>query len=310
MAVVDQLFSYFDGSRMDSFTAGIVNISPQDAPLTSMRKTEKMRNTVHEVFYESLYIVTSTHSVIEGSSTSLYWNEPPTSKYILAETLRHAYKINDTEQGIPSKTGTDPKTRERMKAAKVIKNVWEERAILGTAISGATDTAQKMSGVVEQLSTYSYTNASLAWTASGMESKLENVWAGGALVDELYVPIKHKRAMATWVGSETVVNADAADRRIINKKDFYESDTTGVMKVFKSRVLSNLASAATASSASLSIVFGIQSDLVRNAVFDGTKVYENAPDADYSTWRGKMETKASVVVTNPAGGFAWYNTIP
>lgn len=307
MTVKAQAVTYDDGSRMDDYTAGIVNIDPVDTPFTSNRKVVKMTNTVHEVYYDNLYLATSDHSVLEGATTGKYWSEAPTAAYAIAEIMRHAYMVTRHAYEAKRKSGVNPFARERWKGGKVIKNVWEDRAILGTQVSGATGTAPKMRGIVSLLSSYVYSTASAAFTESNINYFLTDAWARGAKVDELFMGIKQKRQMATFVGSETVVNADVSDKRIISKKDFYESDAAEMLKAFKSRVLTNFASAAGASAAARSLLFGVQGDMVKLGNFGGTTVDENKPDADYDSYRGKIQTTGTVILLHPGAGFVGVN---
>jgi hypothetical protein len=307
MAVTALLTTYEDGTRLDSWTTGIVNIDPVDTPFTTTKGVVKMEGTQHEVFYDQLYLVSTTHTVLEGADTAAYWNEAPSVARYKIENLRHAYKVTRHEFDARKKHGENPFKRERMKAGKVIKNVLEERAILSTTASGTTDTAPHMTGIVEILASYTYSFASVGFAVSALEACLTTSWANNVQVDEVYLPVSLKKKAATFVGSETVVNADAADKRIINKKDFYESDTTGLLKLLKSRVLTNFASAQGASAASRQIFFGVQSDLIKIGNFGGTTVDEMGPDADHDTHRGKMQMSACVIANHPKCGFVGVN---
>lgn len=310
MAISAKLTTYEDGSAMDSFTTGIVNIDPTETPFVSSKPVVKMTGMIHENFYDNHYQASTEHNVLEGADTSVFYAQAPTSQYFLAEIVRAAYKVTRHEYETIKKTGVNPFTRERFKAAKVIKAVQEKNFILGTQVSGATNVAQKTKGIVSLLSSYTYTTATQALTESGIASYLSDCWARGTKVDELYLPITLKRKFATFVGSETVVNADASDKRIISKKDFYESDAADLVKVFKSRILSTFYLAQSGMTASIcSLMFGVQSDLVKVGVFGNTTVDEDKPDSLYDTYRGKMQMTSGLIITNPMAGFVAANNI-
>lgn len=309
MAVVATLNTFADGTRMDSITKGIVNIDPVDTPVTSNRKVEKMTNTVHETYFDGLYNVTSSHTVYEGSDTAAYWNEAPTTLYFIAEGLRSTYRITKTRHNVVGKTGQNPLAREREKAGKMMKKILEERAILSTQASGASGTARQMKGLVSQLATYTDTNATIAFTESGVNSQLIDAWDRGAEIDELFLPMQLKRKASAWTGVATVVNTDVQDKRIVSAKNLYESDATNLMKLMKSRVLTDFMSAGAASSAERSLYFGVEGSKVKLGLLGGVDLEEMKPDADKDSYRGKLQAEWTVMLTNPKAGFVGVNRI-
>jgi hypothetical protein len=120
----------------------------------------------------------------------------------------------------------------------------EEALVAGTRASGSTGVARRLQGAISQITTLKTARTSgTSLSETNFNNIQANIWGNtDEAADEVYVGAKLKRVISGYTAGSTK-NVNAADKRLINSVDVYESDF-GVHKIFAHREIPAVAGSA------------------------------------------------------------------
>lgn len=282
--------TYNDASRPEDLVSVVTNISPSATPLLSrLRRGSDAKQTNHEYLLDS-FASAADNAAVEGAAFSSNVLVAPTRGNNLTQIFRDDIEISGTQQVV-----SDPAAM----PYQIMKNLKEhakdiEKALMaGSQASGATDSARRMTGVINALTTNATTQASAATlTESKYNDNLEAVYGNtDEFVDMVFVGSKLKRAISGFTGGNTK-NLEADSKKIVNSVAVYEGDF-GVHEVLLHRDVPD-------SAAGRSIV-GINSDYHRLSYLRPTKIEDVAKVGDSD--RKMLVTELTMEHTGEASGF-------
>lgn len=263
------LVTYNDTSRPEDLVAVVTNISPTETPLLNkLARGADARQTSHE-FLVDVFASSADNAKVEGAAFSSDTLTAPTRARNLTQIFRNDIEISGTQQIVSDPSALPYQVKKKLKEhAKDI----EKALMAGSQASGATDTARRMTGVINALTTNATTQASGATlTETGYNDLLEMVHANTDIFpDMVFVGSKLKRTISGFTGGQTK-NEDANAKRITNSVAIYEGDF-GIQKIMIHR---EVPSAATGRS-----IVGINSDYHRLSYLRPTKIEEIAKVGD------------------------------
>ena len=163
----------------------------------------------------------------------------------------------------------------------------------GSQASGATDTARRMTGVINALTTNATTQASATTlTETGYNDLLELVHASTDIFpDMVFVGAKLKRAISGFTGGNTK-NLDANSMKVTNSVAVYEGDF-GIQQIYIHRDVPNAASGRS--------IVGINSNYHRLSYLRPTQVVDIAKVGDSD--RKMLVSELTIEHTGQKTGF-------
>lgn len=180
------------------------------------------------------------------------------------------------------------------------KNDLELAILQGSLACGSTTAARSMKGIRNWIVATNVTNQSgISLAEATFVAYLERVWNYGAEVDEIYVGAKLKSRINSWTASATK-NMDAADKRIVNAIDVYESSFAPIVKIFLHRYADEEAMRATVANSHM--IIGIDSQYYKTAYLRKPYTRDLAKDGDAE----RAEVVGEVTLEDRTGGKAGF----
>lgn len=235
-------YTYPDVARRESLLDIVVNIDPTEHQLVSGLQRSSASNTLHEWVEDTLETV-GANAQAEGADAPSDSSANPTRKQNITQIFAKTAVVTNTELAV-NRVGGNKMAQEITKKIKALKNDIEFALVRGSIASGVASNAG--SGSARQLqgiknwftgtattNTANYSGATLTETV--LNDMFETVWSNSGLqVDAVYTTMKGKRRISGFTAGSTK-NVDAADKRLINSVDVYESDAAKLVKLFAHR---------------------------------------------------------------------------
>ena len=275
-----------------------MNISPKVTQLSSGLGTSSAKAIRHEWLVKSLGAVKS-NAYVEGADAS-YAVQDPTREINYCQIVRQGYEVTDTERAVNRAGYADRMAEEASDAMATWKNDLELAILQGSLACGSTTAARSMKGIRNWIVATNVTNQSgISLAEATFVAYLERVWNYGAEVDEIYVGAKLKSRINSWTASATK-NMDAADKRIVNAIDVYESSFAPIVKIFLHRYADEEAMRATVANSHM--IIGIDSQYYKTAYLRKPYTRDLAKDGDAE----RAEVVGEVTLEDRTGGKAGF----
>lgn len=226
MAQSTAQITYTEAGNRESLMDVITNISPYETPLLSELPKVNVGATLHEWMTESLSTYDESNAQIEGADYSFTRGSARTRVTNNTQILSKTWEVSGSQEAV-DKAGIDSEYARRMQnAMKELATDVEASLMNGTGNSGASGTAREMKGVVSFITTNVETGTgtgSETLTEDMYNDLLQTIWEAGGKPDTTYVAAKQKRVISGFTASSTQ-NIDAADKKLVNSVEIYESD--------------------------------------------------------------------------------------
>lgn len=285
------LVTYNDTARPEDLLTVVTNVSPRETPLLSrLARGQNATQTLHEYKLDT-FAASADNAKVEGAAFSSDTLSAPTRGSNITQIVRNDIEVSGTEQIV-----SDPNQMPYQVSKKLVEHAKDiEKALMaGSQASGETDTARRMGGVINALSTNATTQASAATlTEDGYNDLLELVHASTDMFpDMVFVGAKLKRTISGFTGGNTK-NLDATTGTVTNFVSIYEGDF-GVQEIMIHRDVPSAASGRS--------IVGINSEYHRLSYLRPTQVVEIAKVGDSD--RKMLLTELTMEHTGEATGFA------
>lgn len=284
------LVTYNDTSRPEDLVSIVTNISPTETPLLNkLARGANAKQTVHEYLVDT-FAASADNAAVEGAAFSSATLVAPTRSSNVTQIFRNDIEVSGTEQVVSDPSQLPYQVSKKLKEhAKDI----EKALMAGSQASGATDTARRMTGVINALTTNATTQASATTlTETGYNDLLELVHASTDIFpDMVFVGAKLKRAISGFTGGNTK-NLDANSMKVTNSVAVYEGDF-GIQQIYIHRDVPNAASGRS--------IVGINSNYHRLSYLRPTQVVDIAKVGDSD--RKMLVSELTIEHTGQKTGF-------
>lgn len=249
--------SYDDRAVREDLLDIISNIDPTETQLMTGLGSTKAQAPLHEWPIDTLASAAS-NAQIEGFDATGGTRTNPTRANNRTQIVSKDVIVSDTERAANTAGFSDRFQYELEKMMKEMKNDFEFALVRGSLASGTGSAARQMNGLKVAITTNATSQSGVSLSENILNDYIQNAWATGGKIDELYVGMRLKRRISGFTAGNTKQIA-ADDKRIVNSIDVYEADASPTpIKIFAHRHV-------TTSGDVNNDVIGIQSDLFRVA---------------------------------------------
>ena len=228
------LQTFDDRARREDLLDIISDVSPDDNPLSTMLATTSASQTTHEWLEDYIARPTSNTGQVEGAAATYEDLTQPSRRTNVSQIIRETFRVTDTERAVNVAGMGDPYTYQKGKALRRWKNRLEFSLLRSSLGSGASGSAQTMSGI-EATVTSHYT-ARLSGTSLS-ETEFNSMVYDVAVdvgtedvFDTVLTTLQLRQKISTFTAGSTRY-VDATDKKLVRKVMVYESDF-GVHKIF------------------------------------------------------------------------------
>jgi Family of unknown function (DUF5309) len=220
----NQRFVRDDGAVKESVLDLVTNISPTENYFLSNLQRASANDEFHLVPRDTLRTPTLV-AAVEGADASYDGNDPTTLLNMM-HIIQVGFAVTDSEAATDRYGSPEDRVAyETEKALKDWSNFAELALVRSTIITGNNSTARQMRGLKSSLSIVtSQSGVSLSETI--LNSYLANVWAQGANVDMVAVPMTLKRRISGFNGNGATKFYNQDDKRLVTPIEIYESDAS------------------------------------------------------------------------------------
>ena len=291
-------YTYDDTAMREDLLNILTNISPKNTQLSSGFGMSSAKAIRHEWLIKELAAV-KTNAYVEGVDAS-YSIVNPSREINYCQIIRQGYQVTDTERAVDRAGYADRMAEEASDAMAVWKNDIELALLQGSLACGSTTATRNMKGIRSWIVATNVTEQSGTSLSETMfVAHLERVWNYGAEVDEVYIGGTLKKRIDAWTASSTK-NIDAADRRLVNAIDVYESSFSPLVKIFLHRYANQDTTCLTISNANM--LFGIAAKYYKTAYLRKPYTRTLAKDGDSD----RAEVVGEVTLEDRTGGKAGF----
>jgi len=207
----------------------IVNISPWDTPFVAQAPKVRASAVRHDWLNDTL-VAASTAGAIEGDDWSLSTISTPTRSSNYCMILRKDIAVTETQRAVNSAGFRDAYAYEVAKGMReVARNL--EKIIFSNATSstGATaNTARVMKTLQTLINSASNATAlgasATLLTETLFNDALENAYTNGGNPELCFASPAVKRTISQFTSNSQTRNVSAAEKKLINAVDLYDSD--------------------------------------------------------------------------------------
>lgn len=272
----------------------ITDLSPTETPVYRDLEKGRATNPYHEFLSYSVPRATSTGATVEGADITFSALSTPTRNVNYVQEITVPYKISYLQEKADTAGGKEM-PRRRVEAMKKWKLAMEYSLIFGSGVSGASDTARTMKGILASLSKAT-SNSLASLSESKFNDFLNEIW--NEVTDDdysAYLDMRIKRHITSNFTSTTTRNINSGERKLINSIDVYESDVAKMVRLNGHRDLS-----------STNRFFVIQPKAFKVAMYENPRDIEVAPDT--GNWTGgKVYGSATLEFLYPKAGISVTN---
>lgn len=250
-------FTYDDRAVREDLLDILTNIDPTDTQLMTGLGTTKASSALHEWPIDTLTNV-GTNAQVEGYDATGQVRTAPTRVNNRTQIVGKDVVVSDTERAVNTAGFNDRFQYELEKMMREMKNDFEFALVRGSLASGSGSVARQMTGLKVAITTNATSQSGVSLSENTLNDYIQNAWATGGKIDEIYVGMRLKRRISGFTAGNTKEIA-ADDKRIVNSINVYEADASPVpIKLFSHRHV-------TTSGDQGADVIGIQSDLYKVA---------------------------------------------
>lgn len=221
---MSQRFVRDDASVKESVLDLITQISPTENYFLSNLQRASGNDEFHLVPRDTLR-TPSLVAAIEGADPTYDGNDPTTLLNMM-HIISVGFNVTDSEAAI-ARYGS-PEDRIAYETDKALKD-WSDFAefalVRSTIITGNNSTARQMRGIKSSLS-LTTAQSGVSLSESILNTYLQNVWAQGANVDLVAVPMQLKRRISGFNGNGATKFYNQDDKRLVTPIEIYESDAS------------------------------------------------------------------------------------
>jgi hypothetical protein len=229
-------FTYTDSAVRESLLDIITNIDPMEDQLyVGLQKStadqpyhQWLTDTLQPVTYALVVNSTTAGGLgVEGADANFFAVTNPARKTNWTQIVISPFQVSGSDRASNTAGFKDRYAYEMQKAMKAWRR-WAEYSIVrstlvsGAATSGSTG-ARQLSGIKAQISTNLTSQSGVSLSETILNTYLQNAWAGGGVVDAIYVGGVLKRRISQFTNTNTrFVEADSAS--VNNTINVYDSD--------------------------------------------------------------------------------------
>jgi len=231
------LITYDDTGRREDLLDLIVDVSPDDNPLSTMLGSTRATNILHEWMLEYLARPQSVNYATEGADATYGSLTQPTRANNIAAIVRRTFQVSGTERAVKIAGMSDPFDYQAAKALRLWKMDQEYTIVNGSKASGASGVARGMAGLMNVITTLATArNSGTSLSETEFNDMVQDSWsqAGAEYVfDLVLVPFGLKRKIDGFTAGSTKF-VDATDKRLTAPVQVYET-SGGVHKIMAHR---------------------------------------------------------------------------
>lgn len=228
-----QNFTYDNRAVRESLLDVITNIDPTEDQLYVGLQKSKADQPYHQWVKDTLKAVAG-NARVEGADATFPDRTNPTRGANFTQIVGVDVIVTDTDRETNSAGFKDRFSYEVQKAMKEWRRDAEYAILRGSLASGSGSAARRMNGVKAQITTLTTSQSGVSLSEAIFNSYLQNAWAQGGKVDEIYVGGTLKRRISGF--QTNTRDIAAADKRLVNAVDYYTSDF-GPVKIFLHRFM-------------------------------------------------------------------------
>lgn len=262
MAQLTNVLDSYDSSAInkESLADVIYGLNPAETPFLSNAKIGKIGATYHEWTADEWVASTTANAQIEGDEYGNGAIVTPVRHANYAQISNKVISVTDTQAATSTVGAQDAMAYATLKYAQLLKNDMEA-IICGNqaASAGTNNTTQAIrtlrsfeswvpqgnrseavtsgAGTTTLAATDGTTGQLRAFSETLFMDVLQAMYTAGSKPDIAFLGAKQKRIFAGFDGSHTV-NADSADKKVVNLVDIYVSDF-GEVRAYVSRYVRN-----------------------------------------------------------------------
>jgi hypothetical protein len=226
-----------DATIPEDLMDAIYNVTPYETPLLSRLQTAEAKARITEWCVDA-FAASADNAFIEGIAHTAMDLTVPTRAANIVQTFYKGGQIADTERNVAHVGMDDPLTYYEAKHVVELKKDMEKALVRGSAITGDTDTACRMGGFLNVLTTNKTAMSAVTLTEEVFNNILELVWGNTSMMpNEVYVGPKLKRTISMY-NTKVTRNIDASAKAQILTVSNYDSDF-GQLRVFLHRELTS-----------------------------------------------------------------------
>lgn len=215
----------------------IYNVTPYETPLLSRLQSAEAKARIVEWLVDS-FAASADNAFIEGIAHTALDLTVPTRAANIVQTFYKGGNLADTERNVAHLGMDDPLVYYEAKHVVEIKKDMEKALVRGSAITGDTDTACRLGGFLNVLSTNKTAMSAVTMTEEVFNDILEMVWGNTSMMpNEVYVGAKLKRTISMY-NTNVTRNIDAVSKAQILTVSNYDSDF-GPLRIFLHRELTS-----------------------------------------------------------------------
>lgn len=226
-------YTYDNNAIREDLLDVITNLDFKESQLVDTLGVATAENILHQWLKDTLKTV-GVNAKVEGADSTYAARTNPTRLTNHTQIVAVEYQVSDSDRAANSAGFNDRYTYEAEKAMKEWKQDAEFALMRGTLSCGTGSAARTLKGMKAFLNN-STAQSGVSLTESILNDYLEDVWDDGIEVDTIYAPIYLKRKIAGFIGAATEKSMDAADRRLVNAVDVYQSDAASNVRLYKHR---------------------------------------------------------------------------
>ena len=202
--------------------------------VTNLATAPKATNTLHEWGVYNTARPTSVTGVIEGAAASYSDLTTPSKSNNYTVILDEAVRISDTQMGISTITGENPKAFQKDRALKRLKAKMEYVTVNGDVVARLSGIASGMDGFDSMISTNVTARSSgTSFTETELNDMMQESYdqVGMEFIADLLVcPMVIKRRVAGFTSNLTR-NIDATSKKLDNEIRVYDSTVGQTVKI-------------------------------------------------------------------------------
>lgn len=236
------LVTYDNATRREDLLELISDVTPDDTPLSTMFKTSKASNTLHEWAEDYITPPSSVTFSSEGSQATYSALTQPARRNNITAIVTESFRVSGTEREV-NQVGGDPMDYQAAKAMRLWKMKQEFALVNGAIASGASGTARGMAGLINVITTlYTARNSGTSLSETEFQDMHQASWEQGGTdnsFDLVLVPFGLKRKIDGFTAGATKY-VDQSDKKLTQPVAIYET-SAGIARIMQHRYVPSAA---------------------------------------------------------------------
>lgn len=219
----------------------IENVSPKDTPLFNNLGQIKVNAGFVEFLQDTLTAAT-TNAFTEGAAATDVNLGTPSRNNAIVQNFQKHFWVSGRNQAVNHAGFSSMLSYQEVKKTRELKTDVELALHRGSAVTGTTDSASQLAGMLNVASTYNTSSSGTTLTESVFNNLITLSYATPVNLREVYCNMLVKRTINGYT-TNTQRFIPSGDRRQVDLVEVYESEV-GVLGIFKSRYQLEAASSA------------------------------------------------------------------